>query len=148
MALFASKLEYAVTALIAIAVRPGSTPVQSGEIAEQQGLSGPYLDQVLAGLRRAGLVRSIRGASGGYLLGTSPGRITVAAILEAVHGRPYLLPAESEVAGPVTGQKAVYWAMIRRMETEFGAMVAATTLQDLIDDLVSRDDALSVANGI
>lgn len=148
MALFASKLEYAITALIAIAVRPGSTPVQSGEIAEQQGLSGPYLDQVLANLRRAGLVRSVRGASGGYLLGSSPGRITVAAILEAVHGRPYLLPAESDVAGPMTGHRAVYCAMISRMEQQFSAIVAGTTLQDLVDDLVRRDDALSMANGI
>ena len=81
MYLFTSKVEYALRAVVDLASRPGNGAIQSREIAARQGIPESYLDQLLSALRRAGLVRSIRGASGGYTLGKPAHLITV--------GRPH-----------------------------------------------------------
>jgi len=55
-------------------------------IAERQGISEPYLEQLIAPLKRAGLVKSVRGAKGGYVVNKSPKEISVGEILRALEG--------------------------------------------------------------
>src|SRR5260370_287439 len=64
MNLFTSKVEYALRAVVDLASRPGNGAIQSRELAARQGIPETYLDQLRSGLRRAGLVRSIRAAAG------------------------------------------------------------------------------------
>src|SRR3954447_12264308 len=78
MALFTSKVDYALRALLDLACQRSGRPAQSREIAVRQDIPESYLNQLLVILRRAGLVRSVRGAAGGYVLGREPGLITVA----------------------------------------------------------------------
>lgn len=75
---------YAVQAMADIAafVSDGSTP--ASQIAQRQSIPPDYLDQILAKLRRAGLVESVRGASGGYRLGRPAIDIRIAEIVAAV----------------------------------------------------------------
>src|SRR5207248_6908532 len=77
MTLFTSKVEYALRALLDLAEQPSGRAAQSHEIAVRQGIPEAYLNQLLVALRRAGLVRSIRGAAGGYVLGRGAPSITV-----------------------------------------------------------------------
>src|SRR4051794_25254776 len=84
MSFFNSKLRYALCAAVDLAMQPSTSACQSREIATRQQIPGPYLDQILASLKGAGLVRSIRGAGGGYNLARNPDRITVGDVVRAL----------------------------------------------------------------
>jgi len=75
---------YAVMAMADLARHDGSQAVPLSAIAERQSLSVAYLEQIFLRLRRAGLVGSARGRSGGYHLGRPAAEISIAAIMQAV----------------------------------------------------------------
>ena len=79
-----TKGRYAVTAMLDLAINADAAPTSLGDIAQRQGISLSYLEQLFARLRRAGLVRSVRGPGGGYLLVHIPADINVANIVDAV----------------------------------------------------------------
>lgn len=79
-----TKGRYAVTAMLDLAIHSRTTPVTLAEIAERQGLSLSYLEQLFSRLRRQGLVRSVRGPGGGYRLGRDAAGIAVADVITAV----------------------------------------------------------------
>lgn len=79
-----TKGRYAVSAMADLAVAGGDIPVALSDISLRQGISLSYLEQLFAKLRRAGLVASARGVSGGYTLTAAPADIRVAAIVDAV----------------------------------------------------------------
>lgn len=79
-----SKGRYAVMAICDLAQIGERDTVTLAAIAERQRLSLSYLEQLFARLRRAGIVRSIRGPGGGYLLARPAGEIAVAAVMDAV----------------------------------------------------------------
>lgn len=79
-----TKGRYAVQAMADIAAFGGAGAVSLPEIAERQGLSAAYLEQLFGKLRRAGLVESARGPDGGYRLARAAGAISVGAIVDAV----------------------------------------------------------------
>jgi Rrf2 family protein len=84
---FSCKSEYALLALIALADRfQGSEPLQIRQISAQQNIPNRYLEQLLATLRRSGLVQSQRGVKGGYLLAREPWRITVLEVMTCIEG--------------------------------------------------------------
>ncbi|MBF0358891.1 MAG: Rrf2 family transcriptional regulator [Magnetococcales bacterium] len=75
---------YAVTAMLDLSCYSAGEPVTLADISSRQVISLSYLEQLFAKLRRRGLVRSIRGPGGGYVLATHPSKISVAAIIRAV----------------------------------------------------------------
>lgn len=77
--------DYAVRAAVGLAAGHPAT-VSSQALADEQGLPRKFLEAILADLRRAGLVRSLRGAEGGYRLARPPEDIPVGAVLRAVEG--------------------------------------------------------------
>jgi len=81
------KSEYALLALIELAVAHESgEPLQIRQISAQQNIPDRYLEQLLATLRRGGIVRSQRGAKGGYLLAREPWKITLFDVLVCLEG--------------------------------------------------------------
>ncbi len=74
---------YAVMAMVELAVENAGRPVPLSEIADRNNISLSYLEQLVAALRRKGLVNSHRGPGGGYLLAKKPGEIFVSEILDA-----------------------------------------------------------------
>lgn len=90
-----AKGEYAIKAVLDLALhhREGLIPIQ--EIAARQGIPQRYLEQVLLALKRAGLLSSKRGAAGGYHLTRPPQDITVGAVLRAVEGMAVPFQARS-----------------------------------------------------
>ncbi len=76
---------YAVTAMLDLALHYEQGPVSLAEIAERQGISHSYLEQLFAILRRNGLVDSRRGPGGGYKLGRPANGISVADVIDAVN---------------------------------------------------------------
>lgn len=78
--------DYASRALLSLALHSSDGPTSVRDIAERTGLPQPYLEQILLALKGAGLVRSKRGAGGGYTLARDPAEITLAQIVSAVDG--------------------------------------------------------------
>jgi len=81
-----TKGEYGLLACYDLARFGGEDLVPLKAIAERQGISEAYLEQLIGALRRAGLVRSVRGAQGGYALGRSPESITVGDVIRVLEG--------------------------------------------------------------
>ncbi len=78
--------EYGVRTMVELASAYGTGPVSLGRIADSENLSLAYLEQLIAVLRREGLVESVRGAHGGYQLAMAPEKISVGDIVRALEG--------------------------------------------------------------
>lgn len=83
---FSTKGRYGLRAMIEIASRQHEGPVPTHVIAQHQDLSERYLEQLLTPLKQAGLVKSIRGAQGGYVLGRDDTDITAGDIIRVLEG--------------------------------------------------------------
>ncbi|MFC3396416.1 Fe-S cluster assembly transcriptional regulator IscR [Brenneria rubrifaciens] len=79
-----SKGRYAVTAMLDVALHSQEGPVPLADISERQGISLSYLEQLFSRLRKNGLVASVRGPGGGYLLGKGADEIAVGMVISAV----------------------------------------------------------------
>ena len=78
---------YATRAMLELALRYGKAPQSAAAISRAQGISARYLQQLLALLKRAGLVRVVMGRRGGFALAGPPDGIRVLDVLDAVEGR-------------------------------------------------------------
>jgi Rrf2 family transcriptional regulator, cysteine metabolism repressor len=85
------------------AYQKGDVPVFLSDIAKRQGISEKYLEQIFTALRTAGLVHSVRGRRGGFLLGKEPAKITAEDIVTVLEGPCKLVNC---VAKPETCAKA------------------------------------------
>lgn len=77
---------YGIMAAIDLAMNGKDTPVQARAIARRQAIPIRFLEQVLHSMKKAGLVESLRGAQGGYMLLKKPAALSVAEVLEALDG--------------------------------------------------------------
>jgi Rrf2 family transcriptional regulator, cysteine metabolism repressor len=80
------KGEYALRAMIDLSLRYGEGPVSVAEVSRRGGIPKEFLQQILLQLKQAGLVQSVRGASGGYTLIRPPEKITLAEVLREIDG--------------------------------------------------------------
>lgn len=79
-----TKGRYAVTAMLDLALNHGEGPITLADIAQRQGISLSYLEQLFSRLRKQHLVSSVRGPGGGYSLGRAASEIFVAQVITAV----------------------------------------------------------------
>lgn len=79
-----TKGRYAVTAMLDLALHHGQGPITLADIAQRQGISLSYLEQLFSRLRKRSLVSSVRGPGGGYSLGRIAAEITIAEVIAAV----------------------------------------------------------------
>ena len=107
-------------------------------IAERQGISEHYLEQLIAPLKKAGLVKSVRGAKGGYTMNKSPKEITVGEILRALEGS--LCPVscleddENCQCGSANCDDCVTKPVWRKIYEGFTNVVDSIVLEELVDD--------------
>lgn len=146
MPLFTSKVNYALRALLDLAAQPAGRPAQSREIASRQDIPESYLNQLLVVLRRAGLIRSVRGAAGGYVLGREPHRLTAADVVEALHGQDFL----GEVAGDASPVPAAWVTrnLHNRLNEAVRQELERTTLADLVAEVHRLDESQSLMLGL
>ncbi len=124
-----------------LAARTGKAPLTTGSFSKSTGLSVSYLEILCAQLRRAGLIDSVRGPGGGYVLGRPAEEISVLEIAQAVDpvavdgGAPgELMRADSEEATPVN-------ALFERASTEMRAFLQGIRLSALIAHADPSGDA-------
>jgi Rrf2 family protein len=119
-----TKGSYGLAAMYELALHYGQGHLQIRDIAEKANIPQNYLEQILATLRKEGLIQSIRGAGGGYLLAKAPNTIAVFEILVALEGE--LCNPTDERLQPILH---LYWNRIRDdMKNVF-----SESLQDLVD---------------
>jgi Rrf2 family cysteine metabolism transcriptional repressor len=120
-----TKGRYGLTIMMELAARYGEGPTSLKSIAEKNGLSEHYLEQLIAPLRNAGLVKSVRGAYGGYILSRSPDTITSGDVIRILEGpiSPVDFTEEDDPA------KRDLWLRIR---DSIANVLDSTTLSDLI----------------
>ena len=99
-----TKGRYGLRALIDLAQYSENEPVSITNISDRQGISERYLEQLMSMLKKAGLVKSIRGAGGGYVLAKNLEEISVGDVLRALEGS--LEPVECSGLHPEEGCKA------------------------------------------
>lgn len=132
-----TKGQYGVKAMFDLAVHYGSEPTSLKGIAERQGISEYYLEQLMASLRRGGLVRSIRGAQGGYVLSRDPSEITVGEILDILEGPIEISECITEDGEGVECSRAHYCAtrlIWVKIKSAINDVVNSTTLLDMVKD--------------
>ncbi|MGB8955957.1 MAG: Rrf2 family transcriptional regulator [Tumebacillaceae bacterium] len=81
-----NRTEYGVRALVLLAERQGGGPLSRTRIAEIEDISESFLEQILAQLRRAGLIESVRGANGGFRLARPAAEITMDEVISLLEG--------------------------------------------------------------
>lgn len=96
MPLISTKGVYGLTAMYELSKHDRETPMQIKEISSNASIPQNYLEQLLSKLRRAELVKSIRGAKGGYILAASPDEIKVVDILVALEDDLKIVDVKAE----------------------------------------------------
>jgi len=123
------KTEYGVRAIVELAANAGHGALQSGEIARRQVIPGPFLDQVLMTLRRAGLVQSTRGPHGGHVLARSPEDIRLDEVIACLEGDGV---RSRQPDGAETGDSRVLAQVTEKAEQAARDVFAAHTLADCL----------------
>ena len=128
-----TKARYVIRALIDLAIFSQDGPVLVKDIAQRQGMSARYLEQLLLAPKAAGMIRSTRGAHGGFTLTRAPSEITLREIVQIMEGSisptecaddPGICPSSSSC---VTHE---IWVRIKKATDE---ILESTTLEDLVD---------------
>src|SRR3990172_8785433 len=129
-----SKGHYGLRAMVELAKAYGAGPVALPEIGETENLSVGYLEQLVASLRKAGLVESTRGMHGGYELTRSPALITVGDVMRALEGPIALAECASEMAEPGCCEREMDCAsrlVWQRIRDSIIQVLDSTSLADL-----------------
>ena len=144
-------MDYAVRAAVELAAAPDDSPVKGDRIADAQKVPLKFLENILAELRRAGIVGSQRGAEGGYWLAKKPESVSIADIIRAVegpladvHGTP---PEKLKLTGAAKPLKDV-WVAARAglrsvLEEVTLADIVAADLPDVVADMTASKGAWS-----
>ena len=131
------KTEYALLALVELASYYNEAePLQIRQIAAVQDIPDRYLEQLLATLRRCGLVRSQRGAKGGYILGREPWKITLLDVINCLEGSD--AKASKDDTAPKTVESAVVGEIWQEVHDRAYDVLQGYTLQDLCEKRDSR----------
>jgi len=125
---------YGIHAMYDLACNYNAGPQPIKAIAERQAIPEAYLEQLFAVLRREQLVKSVRGAQGGYTLSRDPKDMTVGDVLRALEGGLNLVDCllEEDTCGKSCAcPSRIVWLKIR---DGLNAVVDGITLQDMMDD--------------
>ena len=128
-----TKGRYGLRAMLELAVRSNGDHVSLNVIAESQDISENYLEQVVSLLRKAGLVKSVKGAQGGYVLAGKPSEITVGDVLRALEGRLCLIDTDE---GPEENiiKRCIRENVWDKMNSKINEIVDSMTLEDLVNE--------------
>ena len=142
-----TKGRYGVKAMVDLAINYGEAPVSIKTISERQSISEYYLEQLFSPLRKAKLIKSIRGAQGGYVLNKEPKDITVADIMDVLEG-------PIEIAECVDGTACdnvdccattLLW---KKIKNSIDDVMESVTLQDIVNDyngIKARQNSIKIA---
>jgi Rrf2 family protein len=136
-----TKVRYGVRALVDLALYSNDQPVLVQAIAERQNLSRKYLENLLVSLKSAGIVRSLRGARGGYILARPAREITLEMITNALEGPTRLIDCVDDRSAcdriDICSTRDFWKDMTQRLKS----LLKETTLEDLVKKAREKEEA-------
>ncbi|NLL73804.1 MAG: Rrf2 family transcriptional regulator [Clostridiales bacterium] len=135
-----TKGRYGLRAMVDLALYSQKEQVPLTSIAQRQDISKSYLEQVFSTLRRAGLVKSTKGAQGGYMLALDPEEITVGMILRALEGDLSVVPMEDDA---ITNriESYIHDNIWDKIDVKVFSFIDGISLKDIMDDYLKKDPA-------
>ena len=125
---------YALRLMLDLATNDEGNPIRIRDVAERQGISDKYLEQIISILNKAGYVKSVRGPQGGYLLRKKPEDYTVGMILRLTEGSLAPVACVEEDIGDCERQSGcVTYLLWKRINDAISDVVDTVTLKDLVD---------------
>ncbi|MDG2293474.1 MAG: Rrf2 family transcriptional regulator, partial [Methylophilaceae bacterium] len=140
-----SKGRYAVTAMLDVALHTNVGAVPLADISERQEISLSYLEQLFARLRKNGLVSSVRGPGGGYLLGRDPSAISVGDVISAVDESVDVTRCHGATGGCQSGMRCLTHTLWSDLSARIEDFLNGITLAELVEksdvkEVASRQD--------
>lgn len=128
-----TRTRYGIRAMLELAENVGRGPLQLRIIAHRQDISVKYLDQLMAILKSAGFVRSIRGSKGGYILAKPPEQIKISELFDCLEGNVTTVECvkdENYCKRTADCVARLVWAQVQKAIND---VLKSITLQDLVD---------------
>ena len=134
-----TKIRYGARAMLELASHYGEGPIELKEIAKRENISLKYLEQVINPLRAAGLVKSIRGAKGGYSLAKPPSEICLYDVVETLDGPLNLLEClrDSKVCQKVPS--CVTRDIWQEVSEAISKIFYSVTLEDMVNRKMEKE---------
>ncbi|WP_303863778.1 Rrf2 family transcriptional regulator [Alkalibaculum bacchi] len=136
-----TKGRYGLRAIIDLALNSNGEHVSLVNIAERQDISKNYLEQVFSTLRKAGIVKSVKGAQGGYELAKDPSEITAGEILRALEGSLSVVNSSNEKESNAI-EKCINKNVWNKIDESVNKVIDNTTLEDLISEYKKDSDVI------
>ena len=140
-----TKGRYGVRFMLDLSQHQEDGPVALRDIARRQAISEKYLWQVINPLKALGLVSSVRGAKGGFVLARPPAQITIRDIVSTLEGSTALVKCLDSPETCKRSGTCVAREMWEELEGKMSEAMGAITLQDMIDRQRAKDSATAVS---
>lgn len=128
-----SKTQYGMRILLHVAqTTQGGKLVQGKDIAASQNINEPYLEQIMVALKKAGIIQTVRGRRGGYLLGVDPKSVSLLDIIEVFEGPVSLAESGGEVDG-TPGKSDVVGQALDEITQTLREEAGDVTLADIME---------------
>ena len=129
-----TKGRYGLRAVVDIAVFSNGDLITINSIAERQKISANYLEQVFSALRKSGIVKSVKGSQGGYILAKHPSEITIGEVIRVLEGEITIVDEKksSQDEGPI--QTIIRTKVWEKIDIELNQIFNSITISQLVDD--------------
>ena len=132
-----TRTRYAVRAMIELAQNEAGRPLQLKVIAERQDISVKYLEQLMAVLRSAGLIRSVRGSKGGYVLSRPPSQVRLSDIIHCLEGTVATVECVEDSQSCARAAECAARQVWIKVQKAIDEVMQSISLQDVVD--MARD---------
>lgn len=136
-----TRAHYAVRAVVDLAVHSGGSPVAIQEIARRQAISPSYLEQLFAKLRRGRVIRSVRGARGGYQLAVPADQVHLAQIMELVDEPLDPLACLDGRKSCDLAERCITQGVWRQLGEQIRVFLSSITLDQLVQELEKHKES-------
>ena len=130
--MISTKGRYGLRLVLDLAKEGAERPVPVKEISGRQNISEKYLEQIIMPLARAGIVKSVRGVKGGYVLGRPAEEITAGEVLRAAEGS--IAPGECCSSGREHSGDCGPFGLYKKIQDAVDSVVDSTTIADMLED--------------
>jgi len=129
-----TKTRYGIRAMLELALNESGKPLSTKQIAERQGIPEHYLEQLMGQLKKSGLVKSTRGAQGGYVLTQSPDKTSIGSIIRILEGSLAPVSCVEEDGVCSYSDKCAMHLLYGRISRGITGVLEGITLSDMVAD--------------
>ncbi len=135
-----TRCRYGIHAMFDLAQNAGNGPQTIRAIAERQLVPEQYLEQIIGALRKEGLVVSVRGAQGGYMLSRPPSEISIGELVRLLEGPVLMADCIQDADACIRSGQCPSRVVWSRLTDRINEVVDAITLQDMLEDHIRLQD--------